>query len=242
MRYPRQPLPRTVFFAWLCALFTFLPHPAVAGDGHAPVDPGHAGEAVCQVCRVHEGETDPEPVVASVDFQGETYGFCSEDCRDAFLEDPAGYLPPVFPRPAPEFELRDLDGGRVSSAVLSGRAVLLDFWATWCPPCVKDLPRLSALHQRFADDGFAVVGISIDEGDDAARKVAKMIRKRKATHPIYLDSPDAPAWGAFHVRVVPTQYLLDAGGNVVAQWSGTIDLAVVEAAVEELLSRSSGSG
>ncbi|MEE8525055.1 MAG: redoxin domain-containing protein [Thermoanaerobaculia bacterium] len=194
-----------------------------------------ADKAVCPVCRVHDGETELEKVLATAEYRGQTYGFCSEKCRDTFLEAPQGYLPPVFPRPAPAFAVRDLDGGEVASSELPAGALLLDFWATWCPPCIKDLPRLSKLHRRFAGSGFAVVSVSIDDGDDAASAVTRVARKRKTTHPIYLDSAETPAWGAFQVRVVPTQFLLDADGNIVAQWSGKIDFEIVEAAVEDLL-------
>ena len=62
-----------------------------------------AEEALFPVCRVHEGETETEKVVATAVHDGETYGFCSADCRDTFLEAPTAYLPPVFPRPAPPF-------------------------------------------------------------------------------------------------------------------------------------------
>ena len=200
-----------------------------------------SNEALCPVCRVHEGEDEAEPVVASADFDGQTYGFCSTECRDTFLEAPESYLPPVFPRPAPAFVVRDLEGAEFASEALRGRTVLLDFWATWCPPCVADLPLLSRLHERYAADGLTVVSVSIDEGD-AARKVARMVRKRKATHPIYLDSGDSPAWAAYRVRAVPTQFLVDAEGQVVAQWSGKIDLEVVEAEIVRRLESGTGTG
>ena len=200
----------------------------------AAADPG-AERALCPVCAVHEGETEMEKVRASADYRGRTYHFCSEKCRDVFVAAPDGYLPPVLPRPAPAFAVRDLDGGEIPSAELPDGPMLLDFWATWCPPCLKDLPRLTELHERYADAGFSVVGVSIDDGDDAAAAGARAVKRRKARHPIYLDSVAAPAWEAFSVRVVPTQFLLDGDGNIVAQWSGVIDLEVVEAAVREVI-------
>lgn len=151
-------------------------------------------KAICSVCRVHEGETEAERVVASADYEGVTYGFCSAGCRDRFLEAPAAYLPPVFPRPAPLFKVRDLEGVEHSLGDLRGRTVLLDFWATWCPPCIKDLPKLTSLHERYTENGLTVMSVSIDEGKDALKKVVKMVKRRKATHPIFLDSTEAPAW------------------------------------------------
>ncbi|MEM7353882.1 MAG: redoxin domain-containing protein [Acidobacteriota bacterium] len=190
-----------------------------------------ATEALCPVCRVHDGETELERVMATAEHEGASYGFCSTGCRDKFVEAPAAYVPPVFPRPAPAFTVRDLEGADVDSQTLRGRTVLLDFWATWCPPCIKDLPKLSQLHERYTEDGLTVVSVSIDEGDDAAKKVARMVKKRKATHPVYLDSTEAPAWATYLVRAVPTQFLINAEGHVVAQWSGQIDLKVVEAEI-----------
>ena len=191
--------------------------PAVGGD--LSTDAPSGGErAICQVCRVHEGETEPEPVLASADFGGQTYGFCSDKCRDTFVQSPEGYVPAVFPRPAPEFSMRDLDGNEVSSEVFRGKALLLDFWATWCPPCIDDLPELTRLHAQYADAGFAVLSVSIDEGRDAARKVRRMIKRRDADHPVFLDSLESPAWGTYKVRVVPTQFLIDAEGKIAREW------------------------
>ena len=210
----------TIFLAF-CA-FTALAETAVQ-------------ETVCPVCRVHEGETESEQVQASADYKGHSYGFCSVKCRDSFLEAPEAYVPPVLPRPAPPFVVRDLEGANFSSEELRGRTVLLDFWATWCPPCVTDLPKLTSLHERYAEKGFAVVSISIDEGDSAAKKVARMVKKRQATHPVYLDATESPAWSDYLVRVVPAQFLIDAAGRIVAQWSGKVDLEEVEAEIIRLL-------
>ena len=82
---------------------------------------------------------------------------------------------------------------------------------------------------------MTVLSVSIDEGDGARRKVARMVKKRKASHPVALDGGDAPAWSAFLVRVVPAQYLIDPAGRIVAQWSGKTNLAVVEGEIVRLL-------
>ena len=212
------------FVLWVVA------SPIVSADDSPTLE-----SAVCNVCRVHEGEDDPEAVVATAEHAGHTYGFCSLECRDKFVEAPTAYLPPVLPRPAPSFEALDLAGARFSSESLRGKWTLLDFWATWCQPCVVDLPKLTALDERYAEQGFSVVSISIDEGSSAAKKVARMIKKRKATHTVYLDSETAPAWSAYNVRVVPAQFLISPQGEIVAQWSGAIDLLEVEAELSKVL-------
>lgn len=212
-----------------------------ADDDHGTHDAATDAErAICHVCRVHEGETEAEAVVATAEYDGHTHGFCSTACRDTFLEAPASYLPPVFPRPAPDFVMLGLDGAEVSSDAFRGKVMLLDFWATWCPPCVADLPKLTRLNERYAEEGLVIVSLSIDEGDTAARKVERMVKRRKARHPVFLDATDTPAWTAYGVRVVPSQYLIDADGRIVAQWSGKIDLAIVEAEIARVLGREAG--
>ncbi len=215
---------------------------ALAGPGPARAEEGAAQEppakALCPVCRVHEGESELEEVEASAVYRGQTFHFCSERCRDLFHQDPEAYLPPVLPRPAPAFTVLGLDGGgEVDSRALAGRLTLLDFWATWCQPCIAAMPELDALHRRHGPRGFSVVGISIDEGEKAEAKAKKMVRRRGVTYPVYLDATAQPAWAAFHVRAIPAMFLLDAEGRVVAQWSGRIDLGEVEAAVVARLGR-----
>ena len=195
-------------------------------------------KALCRVCEIHDGETEKEDIVASLEYEGLFYGFCSDGCRDKFLDFPEAYAKPVFPRPAPSFQAVDFEGKEVSSEEFKGRIVLLDFWATWCPPCVQDLPELSRLHKKYEEQGVTVLGLSIDEADGAARKVSRMLQRKKASHPVLLDTSDSPAWAAYHVRAVPAQFLIDGDGQIVRQWLGTTDLEEVEEAIRELLAKS----
>ena len=204
----------------------------------APVLPRVASatpdEAVCLVCKVMEGKAEEEAVKAVRTHEGQEYAFCSEKCAKAFDADPAAYLPPRFPRPAPAFSLKDLAGKPMSNASLQGQVVLLDFWATWCAPCRKSMPELEALHRKLSGRGFTVVGISIDEGGTA--KVKKVVGAKKITYPIAVDSDERPAWEAFRVKAVPAAYLLDRDGRIVAQWTGIpADAKELERRVEELL-------
>ena len=192
-----------------------------------------AEKAICPVCKVHEGESEPEVVKATSVYQGKTYGFCSENCKTTFGEYPQAYLPPVLPRSVPAFSVQSLEGKEVpSSAIASGKPVLIDFWATWCQPCVSAMPRLQKLHQRHAPKGFAVVGISIDEEKDTAKK---FLAKRPVAYPVYLDATKTPAWSVFHVRSVPAAFLVDGQGRIVKQWLGKVDLAEVEREVAKLM-------
>jgi thiol-disulfide isomerase/thioredoxin len=213
------------------ALFLILTLLAVTG--HAAEAADAPKEGLCPVCRVHEGEADPEPIKATSVYKGQTYGFCSEKCKTAFDSYPEAYLPPVLPRPVPAFTVKTLDGKEVSfQSFASGKPVLVDFWATWCAPCVNAMPELQQLHQRHAAKGFSVVGISIDEEQRKARKFAE---KKKLAYPVYLDATKTPAWSVFHVRVIPAVFLVDAEGRIVQQWLGKVDMKEVEQAVAKLV-------
>jgi thiol-disulfide isomerase/thioredoxin len=192
-----------------------------------------AEKVICPVCRVHEGEADPEPVKAASVYEGTTYGFCSAKCKQTFDDYPEAYLPPVLPRPVPAFTLKTLDGQEVSfSSLAAGKPVLVDFWATWCAPCLHAMPQLEKLQARHAGAGFSVIGISIDE--EHAR-VTELAAKKKPGYPIYLDATATPAWSTFHVRSIPAAFLVDAEGRIVEQWLGKVDMREVERAVAKLV-------
>ncbi len=185
------------------------------------------------VCTTH-----PEPVRATRTREGVEYGFCSERCAREFDADPFAFIPAPLPRPAPAFAVRDLDGRKVTLDSLRGRVVLLDFWATWCAPCVKSMPELEALHRKHAARGLTVLGVSTDEG--GLEPVRKFVQARKVSYPIALDDERAPAWAVYRVKAVPSAFLIDRGGNIVAQWTGAAPKRKeLEAKLEQLLAEES---
>jgi thiol-disulfide isomerase/thioredoxin len=195
-----------------------------------------ARKEVCLVCKVKEGANEPEVAKAFRTHEGKEYGFCSEKCAQAFEAEPAAYVPAEYPKPAPAFDLKDLKGNPITLASLKGKPVLLDFWATWCAPCRKSMPELQELHKKYAARGFTVVGVAIDEGPSARSKVAKYIAAKKYTYAIALDDGKHPAWEAFRVKAVPAAFLIDAKGQVVAQWLGApANTGELEAKIEGLL-------
>ncbi len=184
-----------------------------------------AEKAVCPVCKVKEGATKPEKAEAFRTHEGVRYAFCSDKCAREFDIDPIAFLPPKFPRPAPEIGLSDL-GGKALSPSLQGKVVLVDFWATWCAPCQKSMPELQALHDKYSDRGFSVVGVSVDEraagsSDDGLEgKIKRFVTKKKITYPIAIDSKTSPLWEQYRVKAVPAAFLIDRKGRIVAQWTG----------------------
>ena len=198
-----------------------------------------AEKAACPVCVVKEGKAEPEEVKAQREFEGARYAFCSDKCAKEFDADPASYVPPVFPRPAPALALKTLAGEAMTWESLRGRVVLVDFWATWCAPCKKSMPELQALQEKYGARGLTVLGVSIDEGGPA--KVKKYVEGKKFTYPIAVDAGQSPLWEAFRVKAVPAAFLVDGEGRIVAQWTGRAPTgAEVEAKVEEMLKKREG--
>ena len=193
-------------------------------------------EAVCVVCRVKEGKSEPEAVKTLRTYRGREYALCSAACTRAFDADPEAFIEPVLPRPAPEFSVRDLDGGVIGLATLRGKTTLLDFWATWCLPCVRNAPELDRLHRGWGARGFQVLGVSIDEG--GAKKVRSFASRHPVSYPLAVDSEKPSAWQSFRVKAVPAAFLLDAQGRIVRQWLGSVDPKEVEQALASLLADS----
>jgi peroxiredoxin len=115
-------------------------------------------------------------------------------------------------RQHPEFALTDLSGKKWKFSDLRGKVVLVNFWATWCPPCRKEMPDLDALYQRFAAKGFVVLGIS----DEERAKVEPFINERKVSFPVLLD-PGRKVNDAFVVDGIPKSFVYDRDGKLVAQ-------------------------
>ena len=208
-----------------CATGAVAQEKAVRVTGKLPA------KALCLIC-TQGGETEMERPAGAVSYKGATYYFCNNGEIAKFLKDPDAYLPLPVPRPAPAFSLKTPTGENVTLASLSGKLVLVDFWATWCAPCVKAMPEMQRLHDAYAARGFSVVGVSID--DDGAKKVTPFLAKSrvKFTYPILLDS--GTTWQSWGVRAVPSAMLVK-DGKIVAQWSGKIDVKEIEKAVRENL-------
>lgn len=207
----------------------------------APTLATAAEKAICHVCRVHHGESEPEPVKATRTYQGVEYGFCSEQCAKTFDADPAAYVPSTGPKPAPPLDIRGLDGKPITWDSLRGKVVLVDFWATWCMPCRKSMPELQKLHESLAGRDAVILGVSIDE--DGAKKVKRFLGgKQKYTYPMALDSEDDPTWVRFGVKAIPAAFLVDAQGRIVQQWTGLVKVDEVREAMERALDAAAASG
>jgi peroxiredoxin len=111
-----------------------------------------------------------------------------------------------------DFALMDLRGKRWILRDLHGKVVLVNFWATWCPPCRKEMPDLEKLYKQFKDQGLVILAIS----DENAGKVKPFVAEQKVTYPILLD-PGRKVNDLFQVEGIPKTFIYDRSGKLVAQ-------------------------
>jgi peroxiredoxin len=116
------------------------------------------------------------------------------------------------PQPMPAFLVTDLDGNPVSTAAWKGKVVFINFWATWCPPCRKEIPDLETLYNRFKSQGLVILAIS----DEDASKVKPFIAERSVTYPVLLD-PGRKVNELFQVVGIPKTFIYDRGGKLAAE-------------------------
>ncbi|HVJ08212.1 MAG TPA: TlpA disulfide reductase family protein [Acidisarcina sp.] len=145
-------------------------------------------------------------------------------------------------KPAPNFTLSDLNGKKVSLADYRGKAVLLNFWATWCAPCKVEIPWFLKLREQYAGQGFEILGVSSDDLDKEDRaklftqkaEIAKFVEQQKMTYPVLIDgdSISNPYGG---VDSLPTSFYIDRKGTVVAQTVGLVPRDEVEANIRKAL-------
>ena len=132
--------------------------------------------------------------------------------------------PPV---PAPSVPFEALDGSETSLADFVGQVVVVNFWATWCAPCVREMPDLERLHLALADEGLAVLAVSQDRAGAGA--VAPFLERLSLQRlPVYLD-PRGNLARAFALKGLPTTFIIDRQGRVVAGLIGPADWDSTEA-------------
>ena len=148
--------------------------------------------------------------------------------------EPPGDEAPPSPgdKPAPSFTLEDLDGKQVSLSDFKGNVVILDFWATWCPPCVMEIPHFIELYEQYKDQGFAMVGISLDR--EGVGVVNSFVQKYRVNYPILMtDGQVDKAYGG--ITSIPTTFVIDRAGKIRREYVGYRDKAVFEADIKTLL-------
>lgn len=133
---------------------------------------------------------------------------------------------------APDFRLTTLDGQEVTAAGLRGKVVVVDFWATWCGPCIAEIPGYIALQKKYGPQGLVIIGISVDR--KGPEHVKAFAAKNGMTYLVAMgDDALAESFGGFDA--IPTTFLIDRDGNIRHQKTGSMEHAAYEEIVRRVL-------
>jgi cytochrome c biogenesis protein CcmG/thiol:disulfide interchange protein DsbE len=168
--------------------------------------------------------------------------------RGELVPDPASgtpqYASPLTGKPAPAFTLEDLEGKKVSLEGYKGKAVLVNFWATWCGPCKIETPWLIELRNQYASQGFEILGISADDLDpddpkklsDEKQEIARFVQQMHMPYPVLIggDAISQPYGG---LDALPMSFFIDRNGTVVAAQMGLTSKDDIEAKIQKALGK-----
>jgi thiol-disulfide isomerase/thioredoxin len=135
---------------------------------------------------------------------------------------------------APDFELQSLDGKTVKLSDFRGKAVLLNFWATWCGPCKIEMPWFVELQKEYGPQGFQIVGVAMD--DASPEEIAKFAKQMDVNYPVLLGK-EAVGQSYGGVGVLPTTFFIDRDGKLVAREFGLQSRSVFVDHIKEALSQ-----
>jgi cytochrome c biogenesis protein CcmG/thiol:disulfide interchange protein DsbE len=156
--------------------------------------------------------------------------------------DPSQSLSPMIGKRAPDFTLEDLNGKKISLANYKGKAVLINFWATWCGPCKLETPWLVDLRNQYASQGFEILGVSTDDIDrqdkkafaEEKKEISTFVQQMRMPYPVLIegDTLSHPYGG---LDSMPTSFYVDRNGNIVAAQMGITSKDDVEANIKKAL-------
>jgi peroxiredoxin len=138
---------------------------------------------------------------------------------------------------SPDFTLKDLKGEEVSLKRFRGKIVLLNFWATWCPPCRKEIPSMIKLYKRYNDKGLEIIGVNLDRMNKSG--VEKFSSEYNINFPILLD-PTGKTATLYGITVLPATFILDQNGKIQERvaggkdWSSEENLKIFEPLLSEI--------
>lgn len=134
--------------------------------------------------------------------------------------------------PSPDLTLTDIQGVTHSLPDFRGQVVLVNLWATWCPPCKAEMPTLQSYHNKYSDKGFTV--IAINDGDPTA-DVIQFVQEYRLTFPIWLDPTYIATEDAFKTLNLPSSFVIDRDGTVRLSWVGEINSKMLEKYVTPII-------
>ena len=134
-------------------------------------------------------------------------------------------------KPAADFQLTDLNGKPLQLSTLRGKVVLLDFWATWCPPCRAELPHFKELYAAYKAKGLEMIGLSVGEKPEV---VKPFVQSNGISYPIAIaNAKIEQAYGG--IRGIPTTFLIDKQGRIVRSYMGYQEKQIFEREIKTLL-------
>lgn len=126
---------------------------------------------------------------------------------------------------APQLELTDTAGNPTSLDDYGGQVVLVNLWATWCPPCKAEMPAFESFYQKYKDEGFVIV--AINDGDPTP-DVLQFVEDYGLTFPVWLDPKYIATEQAFKTLNLPSSFVIDREGTIVLSWVGGTNLKTLE--------------
>lgn len=135
-------------------------------------------------------------------------------------------------KPAPKFSLKDVNGIEKKLSDFKGKVIIIDFWATWCPPCREEIPHFIDLYNQYKEQGLEVIGIALDMQGE--KVVPGFVLKNKINYTILLGNEEvSDLYGG--IRAIPTTFIVDKDGNIRKKYIGYNDKEVFERDIKELL-------
>jgi peroxiredoxin len=153
--------------------------------------------------------------------------------QEQVLANDLSVVPVTVNTPAPDLKLTDINGNPVSLSDYRGKTVLVNNWATWCPPCQAEMPTLEKYYEEHHGQNFVIVAI---ESGEPADEVADFVTQYRLTFPVWLDAKGL-ALDTFQNWDLPSSYVVDKDGTIRLTWTGKISRAMLDAYVTPLLEK-----
>jgi peroxiredoxin len=152
--------------------------------------------------------------------------------QDVSLQNDFSTVPVEVNFPAPELTLSDIQGRPRSLADYRGQVVLVNLWATWCPPCKEEMPTLQAFYNKHKEDGFVI--IAINDGDPTP-DVVQFVKDYQLTFPVWLDPTYIATEQAFKTLNLPSSFVIDRNGVIRQTWVGGISRKMLDKYVTPII-------